>query len=161
MYRTLTDERDIMRFTHSKATSDAKEGGAFTWFDGSIEGQYTKLEPVRERERERERACAQARLQHAVLSQWRGARLSPPLSQGSRIECAWRFRTWTPQEYSTVVFELTPVDGGCRMRMTQTGIPKVDAHGNQHVDEAAINGWEQRVFLGIKRFMGFGMERDE
>ena len=51
-----------------------------------------------------------------------------------RIVQMWRGSSWPEGHYSTVVFELEPLDNGTGLRFTQTGVPE------QHFDE--INrGW--------------------
>ena len=40
------------------------------------------------------------------------------------------------------------------------GIPSTDKHGNQ-CTETTRRGWQDRIFRGIKQFLGYGMEVEE
>ncbi len=43
IFEALTDPKLISAYTQSKAESEPKEGGKFSFFDGSIHGEYTKF----------------------------------------------------------------------------------------------------------------------
>ena len=44
IYRTLTDQLEVCRFTQGQAVSETTVGGKLMMYDGMITGTYTKLE---------------------------------------------------------------------------------------------------------------------
>lgn len=45
IYEALTNDKLISSYTQSPAQVDAREGGTFSFFAGSIHGTFVKLEP--------------------------------------------------------------------------------------------------------------------
>ena len=44
IYKTLTDQMEICRFTQGQAISELKEGGKLMMYDNMIQGEYTSLD---------------------------------------------------------------------------------------------------------------------
>jgi hypothetical protein len=57
VYAALCEPRDMMRMTRAPALSDARMGGSFTLYDGSIHGVYVDLVGAPRRVR----ACSHSR----------------------------------------------------------------------------------------------------
>lgn len=51
-------------------------------------------------------------------------------------------------------------DNTSLVSLEQTGVPYDDAHGNSHQDKQVLQGWRERVFGGIARFVGIAMDKD-
>lgn len=67
-------------------------------------------------------------------------------------------KDWADDVVSTVCVKLERHPSGCQVHLTQTGIPTANKFGHSNVEQTVRQGWEQRVFMGIKHRLGFGAE---
>jgi hypothetical protein len=52
-------------------------------------------------------------------------------------------------------------DSSCEVSLTQVRVPLADAHENGDQEKQVLQGWRDRIFGGIQKFVGIAMEREE
>lgn len=80
----------------------------------------------------------------------------------SKIVLKWRLRNWDDGAYSNVVITLTAKgDDETEVAVKHTDIPSADKYGHGSQEAAVKQGWQQRIFGGIKMMLGIGMEAED
>jgi activator of HSP90 ATPase len=117
LYDTLLDTNRIKGCTASDAAMSREVGGKFSMFSGAVNGENVELRPFSE-------ATGDA------LIKWK-----------------WRFSTWQPEHYSTVIITLTDKDGSTKLELLQTGVPEEER-------ERTEKGWKGMLFDRMKAMLG-------
>ena len=71
------------------------------------------------------------------------------LKPGRKIVQAWRATGWWPDHYSIVIFDISGVRGGSKLRFTQIGIPPHRYSGHQR-------GWIEAYWTPMKEVLAHG-----
>ena len=71
------------------------------------------------------------------------------LKPGRKIVQAWRATGWWPDHYSIVIFDISRVRDGSRLRFTQIGIPPHRYSGHQR-------GWIEAYWTPMKEILAHG-----
>jgi activator of HSP90 ATPase len=71
------------------------------------------------------------------------------LKPGKKIVQAWRATGWWPDHYSIVIFDITKVKGGSKLKFTQIGIPP-------HRYSGHYRGWIETYWTPMKEIFAMG-----
>jgi activator of HSP90 ATPase len=71
------------------------------------------------------------------------------LRPGKKIVQAWRATGWWPDHYSIVIFDISKVRGGSKLKFTQIGIPPNRYSGH-------YRGWIEAYWTPMKEIFGRG-----
>jgi activator of HSP90 ATPase len=72
------------------------------------------------------------------------------LKPGQKIVQAWRATGWWPDHYSIVIYDITKVRGGTKLKFTQIGIPPNRYSGH-------YRGWIEAYWTPMKEIFATGM----
>eukprot|EP01029_Cantina_marsupialis_P006026 TRINITY_DN165615_c0_g1_i1.p1 TRINITY_DN165615_c0_g1~~TRINITY_DN165615_c0_g1_i1.p1 ORF type:complete len:174 (+),score=23.58 TRINITY_DN165615_c0_g1_i1:68-523(+) len=79
--------------------------------------------------------------------------------KNEKIVLKWKFSNWEKGMYSTVTLNFTDFGDTCGVEFTQANIPYYDQFGN-HCVPSCKAGWQERIFGGIARFMGYHFKEE-
>ena len=82
----------------------------------------------------------------------------------ARSVLSWRMKNWAAGVASTVTLTIEPragAPGTCSVRLSQTGIPLRDACDNPDVERQVEQGWRERIFGGISKFVGIAHDKGD
>ena len=71
------------------------------------------------------------------------------LKPGKKIVQAWRATGWWPDHYSIVIFDITKVKGGSKLKFTQIGIPP-------HRYSGHYRGWIETYWTPMREILDDG-----
>lgn len=146
MFDALTDEKIVSTYTQVKATIEAKVGGKFKLFDGSIEGEFVEFEAGKK-----------------LVEKWRMKEYTPPLrSVASPVSadllwclCVCLVR-WPENHYSIVTITFTQKSSNVvALELKQTGIPLEDKYGHRDVADKVKLGWNNFFWMRINKIVGY------
>ncbi len=132
VFAALTDPSDVMRYTRAKATGPRtpSAGAVFTWFAGSVQGQFCE-----------------------------GTKNAATDEETAVIVAKWRFRTWAEGDYALLRISLAPEGyGRSVVHFSLRHVPERDGHGFS-VYETVKVGWEERIFDAMGTIMGLVTEK--
>ena len=75
------------------------------------------------------------------------------LKPGQRIVQTWRATGWWPDYYSIAIFDISPVEGGAKLRFTQIGVPPNRYSGH-------YRGWIEAYWTPMKEIFANGVISD-
>lgn len=66
-----------------------------------------------------------------------------------KITQRWRIKSWPPEHYSVVTFELEENEDNTLLKLTQSGVPDSEFENTKE-------GWKINYWTRIKQIFGFG-----
>jgi len=83
------------------------------------------------------------------------------LDQDRRIVQSWRFSNWKDTDESKVVLSFVSQGPACTtINVEQTGVPSHDRFGNPDQEKLCLDGWEEKYFNGLSKFIGYPRNKD-
>jgi hypothetical protein len=177
------DVRDVQRYTQAPAKIEAKAGGAYSIFDGAVTGVFKEISVARTALSWRLRnwpadADSEATVTIVAKGEPRACRCC---CCGCSLRAAARRqqRSGTNFLLHTTHRSLSALqpralrrrrrdsllccagDNSCEVSLTQVRVPLADAHDNGDQEKQVLQGWRDRIFGGIQKFVGIAMEREE